>query len=68
MKKLKVLKDLCIGCGACQAICDEVYEIGEDGLAEVKVTEVKEEVLEDALDALENCPTGAIIEDTEEND
>lgn len=68
MKKVKVLKDLCIGCGACQAICSEVYEIGEDGLAEVKVDEIKEDVLEDALDALENCPTGAIVEDPEEND
>ena len=30
MKKVKVLKDVCIGCGACQAICSSVYEI-DDG-------------------------------------
>lgn len=67
MKKVKVLKDVCIGCGACQAICSEVYEIDDDGLAKVIVDEVPEEVMEDAVDALENCPTGAIVE-VEEND
>ena len=62
MKKVKVLKDVCIGCGACQAICSEVYEIGDDGLAEVIVEEVPENVEEEAMDALENCPTAAIVE------
>lgn len=66
MKKVKVLKDVCIGCGACQAICSEVYEIGDDGLAEVIVEEVPENVEEDAMDALENCPTAAIVEVAEE--
>lgn len=62
MKKVKVLKDVCIGCGACQAICSEVYEIGDDGLAEVIVDEVPKNLVEDAMDALENCPTSAIVE------
>jgi len=66
MKKVKVLKEACIGCGACQAICSEVYEIGDDGLAQVIVDEVPEEVESDAIDALENCPTDAIVE-IEEN-
>ena len=66
MKKVKVLKEVCIGCGACQAICSEVYEIGDDGLAEVIVEEVPENVEEDAMDALENCPTAAIVEVNEE--
>lgn len=68
MKKVKVLKDVCIGCGACQAICGEVYEIGDDRLAEVIVEEVPENVEEDAMDALENCPTAAIVEVEEENE
>lgn len=67
MKKVKVLKDVCIGCGACGAICSKVYEIDDDGLAKVIVDEVPEEVMEDAIDALENCPTSAIVE-VEEND
>ena len=40
MKKVKVLKDVCIGCGACQAICSSVYEIDDDGLAKVIEIEI----------------------------
>ena len=59
---LKVNKDLCIGCGACQAICPEVFEIEDDGLATVIVEEIPEDVMEDSIDALEGCPTDAIEE------
>ena len=62
---LKVNKDLCIGCGACQAVCPEVFEIEDDGLATVVVNEIPEDVKEDAIDAKEGCPTDA-IEDTKE--
>ena len=65
--KLKVNKDLCIGCGACQAVCPEVFEIEDDGFAGVIVDEVKEELKEDAIDAKEGCPTGA-IEEVKDND
>lgn len=68
MKKVKVLKDVCIGCGACQAICSEVYEIGDDGLAKVIVDEIKKDDEESAMEALENCPTGAIVEDIEDEE
>ena len=60
--KLKVNKELCIGCGACQAVAYEVFEIDDDGLATVKCDEVPEELMEDATDALEGCPTDAIEE------
>ena len=41
--KAKVNKDLCIGCGACAAIVPDVFQIGDDGLAEVITdNEVKE--------------------------
>ena len=59
---LKVNKDLCIGCGACQAVCPEVFEIEDDGLATVIVEEISEELKEDVLDAKEGCPTDAIEE------
>ena len=60
--KLKVNKDLCIGCGACQALVEEVFQIEEDGLAGVVVEEVPETLVEDAVDAKEGCPTDAIEE------
>lgn len=61
--KLKVEKDICIGCGACQAICPDVFEIDDDGLAVSIVEEVNEDVMEDAIDAKEGCPVDAIKEE-----
>ena len=58
--KVKVNKDACIGCGACAAICDEVFEINDEGLSEAKVEEVKEELQNEVRDAADSCPTGAI--------
>ena len=43
--KLKVNKDLCIGCGACQAVCPEVFEIEDDGLATV-ISDINDNVKE----------------------
>lgn len=61
--KLKVNKDVCIGCGACQATCNEIFEIQDDGLADVIVEEISKDLEEDAIDAKEGCPTGAIEEE-----
>lgn len=62
--KIKVNKDTCIGCGACQAICPLVFEYDDEGLMDVKTNEVNDEVKDDAIDAMEGCPVGAIeVED-----
>lgn len=67
--KVKVNKDACIGCGACAAICDEVFEINDEGLSEAKVEEVKEELQDEVRDAADSCPTGAIeIEEGQEEE
>ena len=62
--KTMVKKDTCIGCGACTVIADKIFQIGDDGLAEVinedKIMEVPEEEKENVVDASESCPTGAI--------
>lgn len=60
--KLKVDKDLCIGCGACQATAPKAFELKDDGLAEAIVDEIPEELVEDAIDAKDGCPTDAIKE------
>lgn len=66
--KFKVNKDACIGCGACQSICEDVFEITDDGYATAKDVEVTdEEVKEDAISAMEGCPTSAIEEIDENN-
>ena len=51
--KVKVNKDKCIGCGQCVSICDEVFNFGDDGLAEVIVQEVAENLEKETQIALE---------------
>jgi len=58
--KVIVDKDLCISCGACQAICDDVFEIDE--ISEVKVDVVPQEFEDLVVEAIESCPTDAIKE------
>lgn len=61
--KVKVNEDACIGCGACAAICDEVFEINDEGLSSIKVDTVSEADVDSAKEAIESCPTGAIEEE-----
>ncbi len=72
--KTCVKKDTCIGCGACTVIANNIFEIGDDGLAETispfvgeteekkvkKIKEVPEEEFDNVIDAAESCPVGAI--------
>lgn len=58
--KVKVNEDSCIGCGACQSICENVFEINDEGLSSVKVDEVSEDDVQSVRDASESCPTSAI--------
>lgn len=59
--KVKVNEEACIGCGACCAIADSVFEIGDEGLSKTKKDEIKEEEKQAVRDASEACPTGAIV-------
>ena len=61
--KVRVNEDACIGCGACAAICDEVFEINDEGISEVKNPEVSDSNIDSAKEAIESCPTGAIEEE-----
>lgn len=58
--KIEVIKENCIGCGACQAIAPSVFEITDEGVSEVKLDEIPEELEEATMDAIEGCPTSAI--------
>lgn len=57
--KMTVDKNACIGCGACVGTCDKVFGF-DDNYAEVIVDEIPEELVSDAMDALESCPVNAI--------
>ena len=55
---VKVDKKLCIGCGACVAICPKVFEMGEDKKSHIKKDADKDS---DCIDeAIDSCPVGAI--------
>ena len=56
----KIIKEKCMGCGACVSTCDEVYDYDVDGLAMVKA-QPTEENMSCAVEAMENCPTDAIV-------
>ncbi len=59
MAKVYVDEDLCIGCGVCVDTCPDVFELTDDGKAEV--IDGAEEDIDCAQDAADICPTGAII-------
>ena len=58
--KANVNPDKCIGCGSCQAICSDVFEIQDDGLAHVIVDEVPNELEADVQVAADSLSTDAI--------
>ena len=52
---VKVDKEKCIGCGACESVCPEGFEMGSDGKAKVKNPKAK-----CIKEAAESCPVNAI--------
>lgn len=60
--KVKVDQNKCIGCGACPSLVPEVFDFNDNGLAHTIVDTVPESLKEDTVDALNNCPVGAIEE------
>ncbi|MBR3661379.1 MAG: ferredoxin [Bacilli bacterium] len=59
--KIKINEDNCIGCGYCEGVCENVFEV-VDGCSTVKVEEVPVEYKDNVVDAIESCPTSAIEE------
>lgn len=57
--KAKVDEDVCTGCGPCEEICPEVFEI-VDGISKVKVNPVPKASEDRCREAMENCPVEAI--------
>ena len=60
--KVKVNQDACIGCGACTAIAEGVFEMNDEGLSQAKTETVAEDKVDAVKEAMESCPTSAIEE------
>ena len=64
--KVNVIKDKCIGCGNCVALTEgQIFDFNDEGLAEAIVDTVPQDMEETAKDAINQCPTEAIVEETE---
>jgi ferredoxin len=52
-------EELCIGCGRCEEVCPEVFEVGDDGFSHVIAPDgcVETGCCEEAAD---ECPVSAI--------
>ena len=51
------INDSCIGCGACESICDTVFSV--DGTAQVNQGAVADNI-DGVKEAADACPVGAI--------
>ena len=58
--KVRIDEDECAGCGPCEDICPEMFEV-VDGVAVAKADVVPTEHEEAVREAAENCPVEAII-------
>jgi ferredoxin len=57
--KVFVDKEKCIGCGACVAVCPDVFELKDDGKSHVISSEACEKTC-DCEEAASICPVEAI--------
>jgi len=55
---IKINKEMCIGCGMCESVCPEVFEMNDNSKAQIK--EQKE--IPCVKEAISNCPVQAISE------
>ena len=58
--KVVVNRDNCIGCGACEALYPEVFQIDDEGLSKVICDDFSNIDKDKVTEAVESCPTSAI--------
>lgn len=58
--KATIDRDGCIGCGLCPSVCPEVFQMADDGLAEVIVDVIPSNAEGTAEEAREGCPVSVI--------
>ena len=66
MAKIKLERELCIGCGSCAALCPKYFEMSDDGKSHIvgsnkqEIEEIEVEKVECAESAVETCPVQCI--------
>lgn len=56
--KIKINQETCIGCGSCQAVCPDCFELNQENKAIVK--EQAKEQCSCIQEAIDICPVQAI--------
>ena len=59
--KVRIDRDLCIGCGICETICPDVFEMDDENIAIVKTNPVPPDLESDTKNASESCAVDAIL-------
>jgi ferredoxin len=58
--KAEIDREGCISCGFCTSTCPEVFQMADDGRAEVCADPVPETAADKAVEAQEGCPVSVI--------
>ena len=58
--KINIDMDKCTGHGLCEAVAEDVFEVGDDGQAHLLIEQPAEGRRAEMEDAVDQCPTDAI--------
>lgn len=64
--KVTIKEEKCMGCGSCPSLVPDVFDFNDDGFAYCKVDTVPEDLEDGVKEAIDMCPTGAIVEEKSE--
>jgi len=60
MATVTINKEECIGCGSCESIAGDIFEMKDDGKAHVKKKNLTGDDIKKAKEAEDICPVDAI--------
>ena len=63
--EIKVNREKCLICGMCASINPQVFKFNDEGFVEADNKEITEENKDEVKEAMENCPVGAIEDNSE---
>ncbi len=71
MAKVSIDQETCTGCGTCAALCDEAFELGDDGKAQITEEHRGDDPAAGSVPdeigctetAAQSCPVDAILVD-----
>lgn len=63
--KFNVDQDKCLRCGMCTGIASDLFEFDDEGNIKVNNESINEDNIEEAREAKNSCPVGAISEEEE---